>query len=482
MKRTAPPRDTGGAAGTDANSDAGLLDPRFRWTTIGAFTLIFLGAFESLAVTTVMSTISSDLNGEAFYSLAFSGTLAASVIGMVVAGGWADRSGPSRPLIAAIVVFIVGLLLSGTAVDMGVFILGRFFQGLGSGAISVALFVMVARIYPPRLHPRIFGAFAAAWVLPSMIGPPLAGIVADALSWHWVFLGVGVLVLVAAAAIVPALRQLRAMPKIATATGGATRSILWAVVLAGGVLAISLGGGGGHGADGAGSDPGSGAGIAPADVVPWLIAFAALAVVVVALRPLVPRGTLLVRGGLPATVLLRGAVAAAFFGTEVYLPFLFHDVYGLPTWLSGLILTVGAVSWAGTSALQGRLGERMPHTVALRIGATAIVLGIAVQLLTAALLLSPIVAAAGWLIAGGGMGLMFPRISTVVLAGSTERDQGFNSAAMTITDSTGSATAIAFAGLVFFAFGADAGGFVAVFCLTTLLGLLAIPVAFRARG
>jgi len=53
---------------------------------------------------------------------------------------------------------------------------------------------------------------------------------------------------------------------------------------------------------------------------------------------------------------------------------------------------------------------------------------------------------------------------------------------MTITDSTGSATAIAFAGLVFFAFGADAGGFVAVFCLTTLLGLLAIPVAFRARG
>jgi len=471
MNRTAP--------AASAGTDAGLLDPRFRWTTIGAFTLIFLGAFESLAVTTVMSTISSDLNGEALYSLAFSATLAASVIGMVVAGGWADRSGPSRPLIAAIVVFVVGLLLSGTAGEMGVFIVGRFLQGLGSGAISVALFVMVARIYPPALHPRIFGAFAAAWVLPSMIGPPLAGAVAEALSWHWVFLGVGVLVLVAAGAIVPALRQLHAMPQVSTTASAGAASIVWALILAAGVLAISLGAGSREGSA-AGGEAAGGASLDGA--LPWLIAFAALAVVVVALRPLVPRGTLLVRSGLPATVLLRGAVSAGFFGTEVYLPFLFHEVYGLPTWLSGLILTVGAVSWAATSALQGRLGDRLPHTAALRIGATAIFLGIGVQLLTAALMLSPFVAAGGWLLAGGGMGLMFPRISTVVLAGSTERDQGFNSAAMTITDSTGAATAIAFAGLTFLAFGAGIEGFIAVFCLSSLLGLLAIPVAFRARG
>jgi hypothetical protein len=296
-----------------------------------------------------------------------------------------------------------------------------------------------------------------------------------------VFLGVGVLVLVAAGAIVPALRQLHAMPQVSSPASGAARSIVWALVLAGGVLAISLGGGSGGSAEG-GADAGLASGALFGGAVPWLIAFAALAVVIVALRPLVPRGTLLVQTGLPATVLLRGAVSAGFFGTEVYLPFLFHDVYGLPTWLSGLILTVGAVSWAATSALQGRLGDRLPHTSALRIGATAIFLGICVQLLTAVFLLSPFVAAGGWLLAGGGMGLMFPRISTVVLAGSTERDQGFNSAAMTITDSTGAASAIAFAGLTFLAFGAGIEGFIAVFFLSSILGLLAIPVAFRARG
>jgi MFS family permease len=440
-----------------------LMSPQYRWTTIGSISLIFLAAFESLAVTTIMPTISRDLDGEALYSLAFSSTLAAGVIGMVVAGGWADRSGPNRPLIAAMMVFVVGLALSGTAGDMTVFVLGRFLQGLGSGAINVALYVVVARIYAPALHPRIFGAFAAAWVLPSLIGPPLAGVVADTVGWHWVFLGVGLLMVVAAAAIVPSLLQLRSMPGSTEQRPGAGRGVLWSVVVAAGVLGISVGGEGGG-------------------ALAWPIAAAALLVVVVALRPLLPRRTLLAAVGLPATVLLRGAVAAAFFATEVYLPYLLHDVYGLSTALSGVILTVGAVSWAAGSAVQGRLGERMSHSTTVRVGASILFVGISVQLLTAVTGLSPIVAAAGWLFAGGGMGLVFPRISTVVLSRSTERDQGFNSAAMTIADSAGGAVAIAFAGLLFTAFGAaTGGGFAAALALTTVLALAAVPIAFRVR-
>jgi MFS family permease len=440
----------------------GLLSPAYLWTTIGSITLIFLGAFESLAVTTIMPTISRELDGEALYSLAFSGTLAAGVVGMVVAGGWADRRGPSRPLVAAMTVFVVGLVLSGTATDMFVFIGGRLLQGLGSGAIIVALYVVVARIYPAPLHPRIFGAFAAAWVLPSLIGPPVAGVVADTISWHWVFLGVGVLVLIAAAAIVPALRQLRSMPA-SSGEPGSRWAVVWAIVVAVAVVSIGLGGESGSSWS-------------------WLIVAAAFVVVVLAVRPLLPRGTLIVRPGLPATVLLRGAVAAAFFSTEVYLPYLLNEVYDLPSAVSGLILTVGALSWASGSALQSRFGARMSHSRTVRIGATIVFVGIVVQLLTALFLLSPFVAAAGWLLAGGGMGLVFPRISTLVLSHSTERDQGFNSAAMTIADSTASATSIAFAGLLFAAFGAvSGGGFVAAFALAAALGLAAVPIAFRVR-
>ena len=62
---------------------------------------------------------------------------------------------------------------------MPVLVAGRLVQGLGGGAITVALYVMVARVYPAALHPKIFAAFSAAWVIPSLVGPFAAGVVAQ---------------------------------------------------------------------------------------------------------------------------------------------------------------------------------------------------------------------------------------------------------------------------------------------------------------
>jgi len=53
---------------------------------------------------------------------------------------------------------------------------------------------------------------------------------------------------------------------------------------------------------------------------------------------------------------------------------------------------------------------------------------------------------------------------------------------VSITDAAGGATAIAFAGLLFAAAGAaSGGGYIAALALTSVLALLAIPIAFRAR-
>ncbi len=441
-------------------SPVGLFSAKYRWTTIGSSALVFLGAFETLAITTIMPIISADLRGESLYSVAFSATMVAGVIGMVAVGQWSDRSGPTPPLLASIAIFLLGLLLSGTAGAMDIFVAERFLQGLGAGGINVALYVVVARLYPAALHPRVFGAFAAAWVLPSLIGPPFAGIVAQAASWHWVFLGVGVLVMIASIAIVPAIRELRTVPSSTDAT-----SRRWAIplsiVAAVGVLAISLG----------------------AEAAPqfaWLAALVAIVIVVAAVRPLLPAGTLLARAGLPATIAVRAIVAAAFFSVEVYLPFLFTVNYGLAPWLAGLILTVGAVSWAAGSYIQGRV--EASHEAIVSIGAVSLSVGIAVQFVTALLLLSPLIAAGGWLVAGFGMGLVYPRLSTLVLAYSGRHNEGFNSAALSIADSTGAAIAIALGGLIFTAFGATTGmGFAAALGLSTAIALLAWPIARRVR-
>jgi MFS family permease len=84
---------------------------------------------------------------------------------MVVAGLWCDRTGPRTPLLLSVALFAAGLIVAGTAVSMELVVVGRLVQGLGSGATTVALYVIVARVFPPALQPRIFGLFAAAWVV-----------------------------------------------------------------------------------------------------------------------------------------------------------------------------------------------------------------------------------------------------------------------------------------------------------------------------
>src|SRR6478735_8296060 len=143
---------------------------------------------QALAVTTVMPVVSADLDGDALYAVAFAGTLATSVIGMVAVGAWCDRGGVLAPLSTAVGLFVVGLLISGLALTM---------PALGTGGQTVALYVVVARVYPGAMHGRVFAAFSAAWVVPSLIGPFLAGAVTEYLHWRWVFLGGAALTVVA---------------------------------------------------------------------------------------------------------------------------------------------------------------------------------------------------------------------------------------------------------------------------------------------
>lgn len=463
-----------------APSPSGILGRGLVWSTVGSFALVFLSAFETLAVTTVMPVVSAELGGAALYALAFAGPMATSVVGMVAAGTWSDRSGPTGPLYAAVATFVAGLFVCGFAGGMETLVLGRLVQGLGGGAVTVALYVLVARLYPPVLHARIFAAFAAAWVIPSLIGPFAAGIVADTIGWRWVFLGVVVLVAAATLMVRPALA---ALPRPAAGRAGAVAGaggpgaehlragagrrlaaarLAWSCVAAVAVLGL----------DRLGAVPLTG---------PFM-AVAAAAVALWAVRPLVPRGTLVAARGLPSVVLVRGLVSAGFMGAEVYVPYLLTDNYGFPPALAGLGLTGSALTWAAASAVQGRLGDRLPHVVAMRVGAATVAASIAVVLAASAAHLPGAVVVAGWTLAGAGMGLVYPRLSVMTLSLSTPANQGFNSSALSISDALGAALALAATGLAFAAFAPAGLPFPAVFALTLFCAALAFVLSGRVVG
>ncbi|APX04488.1 MULTISPECIES: MFS transporter [Arthrobacter] len=476
MHESAPPRP--------APSGTGILQRPYLLVTVGACALVFLAAFESLAVTTVMPVVSRELGGAGLYALAFAGPLATGVIGMVGAGNWSDRRGPVGPLFASVAVFALGLLVAGTAGTMWAVVAGRLVQGLGGGAMTVALYVVVARVYPAVLHPKIFAAFSAAWVIPSLVGPFAAGLVAQLASWHWVFLGVVVLVLPALAMLFPALRGVRSGnangngsadgngPADGTAEGNdggpdpagapvpwAPARLAWAALAALAVLGLNLSSG--------------------LPVAGPLLAGAAVVIALLAVRPLVPRGTLTARRGLPSVILIRGLVAAGFFGAEVYLPYLLVERYAFSPTFAGLTLTGGALAWAAASAVQSRLGGRLGSPVAVRIGSVMVLLAIGLALVTTALGWPAAVVIAGWVLAGGGMGLAYPRLSVMTLALSTPDTEGFNSSAMSISDSLGGALALAATGIVFTAFTTTAASFTGVFVLTAVIAAAGVAIAPR---
>jgi MFS family permease len=436
----------------------GVWQSQFVWVTVGAIALIFLAAMQSLAVTTVMPVVSADLDGEALYAVAFAGTLATSVIGMVAAGAWCDRGGVLPPLTTAVALFVVGLVIAGFAGSMPVLVAGRLVQGLGTGAQTVALYVVVARVYPAALHGRVFAAFSAAWVIPSLIGPFLAGAVTEYLHWRWVFLGVAALTVVAFLLVLTRLvgRHLRTDEP---STAPVLRRLMCAVAVAVGALALSLAG--------------------EIGAIAWAVVAASALVIGLAARPLLPRGTLRAERGLPSVVLMRGLIAGALFGAEIYVPYLLIDEYGFsPTW-AGLGLTSAAIAWAAASDVQGRVGDRLGNTRIALIGVTLLASATAAAAIAALWGLSPVFLIVGWALAGGGMGLMYPRLTVLTLAYSTPQNQGFNSSALSISEAIGSATTIAAMGLVFTALVTTGAGFPAVFVMALALAVLALLPGLR---
>jgi MFS family permease len=436
-----------------------LLAPAYAATTIGMFALIAFVAFEALAVTTVMPTVADDLDGKSLYALAFAAPLASGVLGMVLAGAWSDRRGPATPLKASLAIFSLGLVVCGVAPTMGLLVVGRVFQGLGGGALTVGLYVLVGLMFPSALQPRVFASFAAAWVLPSLFGPSIAAWVAGTVGWRWVFLGTVGLVAVAALLVAPALRSVdqrhgdERMPR---------SRLAWAGAGAGAVVALELLGSGGR--------------------MAGLLALGALAVVVLSLRRLLPTGTLVAQRGLPAVIGTRGLMSAAFFCAEAYIVFVLEDHWDVSPGVAGLALSVVGVTWAAASQLQARLGARLSNEAAMRWGTALLLVGVVCMGLVVWAHAHPILVAASYVVAGAGMGLGYPRTNVAMLDASSDSDRGFNSSALSVSDSLGAALALSLAGVVFDA--SDRAGldpFVAVLAVATAVGVLGVATAARTR-
>ncbi|MCW2851321.1 MAG: major facilitator superfamily 1 [Nocardioides sp.] len=130
-----------------------------------------------------------------------SGFLLGYVAMLPLIGRIADLRGRVPVLVAALVVFALGSLVTTLAYDMPSMVSGRFLQGLGGGGLVPATLALVADLYPRERRGVPLGVVSAVQELGSVIGPLFGAVVLAVADWRVIFvvnLAVG---LVLAAAI-----------------------------------------------------------------------------------------------------------------------------------------------------------------------------------------------------------------------------------------------------------------------------------------
>lgn len=419
ISTAAPPAAAPGSVVEDS-----LFDARHAPTTIGVLALVSLLAYEALAVNTAMPVIAAALQATQWYPMAFSVTMAGALVGMVLGGLFSDRHGPARPLRQGLVCFVAGLLLAGLATGFGALLLGRLLQGLGSGLQAVALYAFVGRAYPARVHPRIFGLFAAAWVLPALVGPLITGWVVAVLGWRWVFLAVPLLALPCVGLLWPALR----LDQQADGSGPHAPllgRLRWALLASLCALLLPL-----------------------ATPVSPLLLLPLVAGLIGSTRALLPTGSLRLGRGLPAVIALRGLIAAAFASLEIYLPLLLQHRHGWTPTAAGAALAVGALTWSGGSQIQARWPSDWPVSALLCGGTALLGLGV-VPLLAVATGAAPAWSLLAMAVSGLGIGLVFPRLSVLTLALAPADSQGAGASSLQLSDALVTAAVTAIGGVLF---------------------------------
>ena len=433
-----------------------MFQPSLRGLSIGLSLSILMIAFESLAVSTVLPSVAKELNGQALYGWSFSAFFLGYLVSTVTLGGLADRDGPKRPYAAALALFGAGLLIAGLAPNMTIFVIGRGVQGLGGGAIGAIAYLAINRAYPDNIRAGMLSLLSSAWVLPALIGPLAASLIAQRFSWRAVFLGLLPLIVIAAIITLPALGRLSGHGKPLEGR----RVVLAVAVALGAVLTLSA--------------------LQTPQI--WLSALMALtgsALMLPALLRLLPAGTWRLEGALQAGMVTRFLLTFAFLGAEVLVPLALGELRGLSLTEAGLVLSVGALSWSVGSMLQSRFDSRsagQSRVALVRAGFALLSIAMLGMLCVSLLPIPAWLAGVAWLIGGLGMGFAFPSHTLVVFAHAPTGQEGQISGSLQMVDVLGAALSAGIGGALIAGLGLTTG-FTVIYVATVCTALIGIAVA-----
>jgi MFS family permease len=439
--------------------------PEYRRLSIGIVALVSVFGFEGIAVGAVMPVAAADLNAISNYAVAFTSFTMASLLGMTFAGLWANKIGLARVVIFAVAALAFGSMVAGFAPNLAVLTVGRSIQGFAMGIDLVTMYVVIGRMYPEAIRAKALGMLAAAWVVPGLIGPGIAGLLVEVSSWRMTFWIVPLLLIGPIMLLIPELKKL---PFVPSPVRTDAKIQITSVLIAIGALAVFQAG--------------------ASHVGRWntalviAIFIASLGVTAWSTKALMPNGFLRMAPGIPAIVGMRGVVAGSFFAAEIYVPLALQEIRGTSVALSGGVLTAATITWFAGSWLQGSHKLKYSRQQVLFVGVLLTALGIALTpvavFVPTSIVVSAVVASVVWGIAAFGMGMVFPTLGVLMLDQSPDEEHARHSASLQMSDSFGVIIATAIAGSVLALAsvrqGIESSTFVTIWIFCVFVGLSAL--------
>lgn len=339
---------------------------------IAAFILILNETLLGVALPAIMEDLRVTASTAQWSSTGFMLTMA---VVTPASGFIISRFSIRHVFVGAMAVFSAGSLVAGLAPTFAFLLLGRVLQAMGTGIIMPLLMTTMMRLVPPSRIGRAMGLIGMVISAAPALGPTVSGLILSIGTWHWLFLSVLPIGLIAL------LVGLRLAPSSLPEGGEDQRLDVLSMVLStigfGGLVwgLSSLGGASSHGGG--------------APVNPWiLVAVSAVVLVIFVARQLQLQKTaspfmdLRVFTSFPfvLTVLMSSIAMGVLLGSSVLLPLYTVNVLGMSSLETGLVLLPGGILAALMSPVVGNLADKFSPRVLVIPG--AILFAAAIWLLT----------------------------------------------------------------------------------------------------